>query len=109
MGWFKNYYEANFKKRLKKQQLFILINGLQPFIIVLKYGYILFVAFPWTINSNEGASSASNTTNQNMTKKTSHYETFERGDHSSKIQGRIMVLVHCPSSHSHLHIAQVPF
>ena len=86
MGWFKNYYEANFKKRLKKQQLFILINGLQPFLIVLKYGYIIFVAFPWTIDSNEGASSASNTTNKNMTKKTSHYEKCERGDQSSEIQ-----------------------
>jgi len=30
-----------------------------------------------------------------------------RGDNSVKIQSRIMVLVHCPSSHCHLSINQV--
>ena len=39
-----------------------------------------------------------------------HYaNTKLRGDNSVKIQGRIMVLVHCLSSHCHLSINQVPF
>ena len=39
-----------------------------------------------------------------------HYEKkWLRGDNSVNIQGRIMVLVHCPSSHFNLPINQVSF
>jgi len=32
-----------------------------------------------------------------------------RVDNYVNIQGRVMVIVHCPSSHCHLSINQVPF
>jgi len=32
-----------------------------------------------------------------------------RGDNSINIKGRIMVIVHCPSTHCHLSISQVSF
>ena len=37
------------------------------------------------------------------------YEKWLSGDNTVNIQGRIMVLVYCPSSHCHLSINQVSF
>jgi len=46
---------------------------------------------------------------QDMARISNHYENkMLRGDESN-IQGRVMVLVHCPSSHCHLSINQVSF
>ena len=46
---------------------------------------------------------------QDMAKTGIHYEENKwlQGDNYVNIQGRIMVLVHCPSSHCHLSINQV--
>jgi len=38
-----------------------------------------------------------------------HYEKWLGGDNSINIQGRVMVIVHCPSPHCHLSIYQVLF
>ena len=47
---------------------------------------------------------------QDMALTGSNYEKiYLRGDNSVNIQGRIMVLIHCPSSNCHLSINQVSF
>ena len=48
---------------------------------------------------------------QDLARTSNHYErkNWLWGDNSINIQGRIMVLEHCPSSHCHLSINQVSF
>jgi len=47
---------------------------------------------------------------QDMALTGSNYEKiYLRGDNSVNIQGRIMVLIHCPSSYCYLSINQVSF
>ena len=46
---------------------------------------------------------------QDMARTGNHYEKWLRGDNSINIQGRIMVLVHCPSPYCHLSINHVSF
>jgi len=41
---------------------------------------------------------------QDMARISNHYEKWLREDNSINNQGRVMVLVHCPSSHCHLYI-----
>ena len=44
-----------------------------------------------------------------MARTGNHYEKWLKGDNSINIQGRIMVLVHCPSPYCHLSINHVSF
>ena len=46
---------------------------------------------------------------QDMAQTGNHYEKCLRRNNSINIQGRIMVLLHCPSPHCHLSINQMSF